>query len=273
MARKIATTIGAVAVGALALAAASAPAYADVASGHGQEQKNLLISTNTQQVVPGNSDSSSRALTGDRQTRDGHGDHDWDHGNNHHNDGDHHSDNDSDDNSDHAGNHHGNHDDHQWNHHGNHDDHQWNHHGNWWNDNDWNYGNHYWNYDHSWNQWGHKGGLHIKWHHSRNDSRETRITGFYVTPERVHKGDRISLGGRLRSRATDGYHVGRQRISVYFHSSGSGDWRNVGTIATDSGGSFRANVRAYRSGTWRVKFNGNNRLGYSEAHDYVKVVD
>ncbi|WP_370024707.1 hypothetical protein [Planotetraspora sp. GP83] len=266
------TTIGAVAAGALALAVASAPAYADVASGHEQGQKAFLISTNTQAAVRGDSDSQSSASARDHQKRDGRGDHDGESHNNDHNDGDHSPGDD--------GNHSGNHN--QWGHdgneHGHHHDGQWNHHHwNGWNNHDWNGWNNYdWNHGgHNWyddNQWSHKSGLYIKRDFSWNESRATRITGFQVTPGRAHEGDRLSLDGRLRSGASNGHHIGRQRIHVYFRSNGYGDWRNVDTLTTDSDGGFRTDVRARRSGTWLVKFNGNDSFRGAEARDYVKVV-
>ncbi|MCT9932350.1 hypothetical protein N5079_19285 [Planotetraspora sp. A-T 1434] len=280
MARKIVTTIGAVAVGALALAAASAPAYADVAPGREQGP----ISSEIQSEHTG---SRPAPFTGDHQTGDGRGEHGGE-GHNDHHDGDNsHGDGDGDGHgdhhqwghwghgSDHGSDHGSGHDENgHGNHHGDHyGDHGtgWNQHGHGWNGHGWDHDG-YWNHSHYWNQWSHKHGLHIvKWHFSHNDNRATRITGFQVTPGRAHEGDRLTLDGTLHTRGGANHYIGRQRIHVYFRSNGYGGWRNVDTITTDSDGGFRTDVRARRSGTWLVKFNGNDRLGSSEARDYVRV--
>jgi hypothetical protein len=99
----------------------------------------------------------------------------------------------------------------------------------------------------------------------------TRIVGFEADPNRVHKGDRLSLHGTLRIRSGHGRDIGRQRINVYFRANGSRDTRRVDTIWTKRDGDFRTQARASRSGTWSVRFN-SGRLGDAKASDYVTVV-
>lgn len=129
----------------------------------------------------------------------------------------------------------------------------------------------------------------------------TRIAGFDATPEPVRKGHKLTLKGSLQVaqcygdwyykwdgyvsvHGRDGYcdedrnvwhdwhWLGSQDVDVYFLPKGSHSWKRVGTIETNDDGSFAAKVRAFRSGTWGVKFDGTRRLKGSEATDYVKVV-
>ncbi|GII79205.1 hypothetical protein Sru01_41870 [Sphaerisporangium rufum] len=127
--------------------------------------------------------------------------------------------------------------------------------------------------------------------------RATRIERFNAAPEPVRKGRKLSLTGSLRaarchddqywdgdtfvvggSRCRDGggwhrwHQVGRQDLEVYFRPSGSAHWRHQGSIDTDADGDFSAWIRAYRSGTWKVVFDGSRGLTGSSAADYVKVV-
>lgn len=129
----------------------------------------------------------------------------------------------------------------------------------------------------------------------------TRIVGFDATPEPVRQGRKLVLRGKLevaqcygewhyewdgydrthggddncrdsRKYWNDWHWLGDQDIDVYFMPKGSSEWRRVGTVETDDDGNFATRVRAFRSGTWGVKFDGTNRLRGSEASDYVKVI-
>jgi hypothetical protein len=129
----------------------------------------------------------------------------------------------------------------------------------------------------------------------------TRIVGFDATPEPVRKGRKLRLRGEFqvaqcygdwyyawdtysRVQGGDGYcrddrsywndwhRLGGKDLRVYFRPRGSSHWSYVDTIQTGSDGTFSGTVRAYKSGTWGVRFDDSRHLGASEAYDYVKVV-
>ncbi|MGW5264082.1 hypothetical protein ACWEQG_24185 [Microbispora sp. NPDC004025] len=141
-----------------------------------------------------------------------------------------------------------------------------------------------------------------EWHAPRpSGPKATRIAGFDATPEPVRKGRSLTLKGTLQTakcwgdwyyddwndfsgrRGGDRYcsdsrnywnewrWLGSQDVKIYFQPSGSRRWQYIDTIETDGDGDFAAKVRAWRSGTWAVRFDGNRRLKGSEATDYVKV--
>ncbi|MFI6598485.1 hypothetical protein ACIBHX_19680 [Nonomuraea sp. NPDC050536] len=130
--------------------------------------------------------------------------------------------------------------------------------------------------------------------------RATRIADFDASPEPVRTGRKLTLTGELqvaqcygdwyyvwdgsgRTRGgedncrddrgywNDWHWLGAQEVGVYFLPKGSHRWQYVDTIETDDDGSFTTQVRAYRSGTWGVRFAATGRLGSSEAYDYVRV--
>ncbi|WP_169945808.1 hypothetical protein [Microbispora sp. H11081] len=141
-----------------------------------------------------------------------------------------------------------------------------------------------------------------EWHAPRPAGpKATRIAGFDATPEPVRKGRSLTLKGTLqvaqcwgdwyygswndfsgrrggdrfcsdsRNYWNDWRWLGAQNVKVYFQPSGSHRWQYVSTVETDGDGDFATKVRALRSGTWAVRFDGDRRLKGSQATDYVKV--
>ncbi|MEU8174904.1 hypothetical protein AB0C14_18660 [Microbispora hainanensis] len=129
----------------------------------------------------------------------------------------------------------------------------------------------------------------------------TRIAGFDAKPEPVRKGRSLTLKGTLQvaqcwgdwyygwndftgrrggARFCSDSHnywnswhwLGSQKVKVYFQPSGSHKWQYVNTVKTAGDGDFATKVKALRSGTWAVRFDGNRGLKGSQATDYVKVV-
>lgn len=134
---------------------------------------------------------------------------------------------------------------------------------------------------------------------------KTSIVGFEATPKQVRKGKRFVLKGRLAIEGS-GYRCSDDRsldldniiskfggdnrcgnkgqswygsnrpggrdIDVYFQAKDSGRWRYVDTLETESDGTFASKFKAFRSGTWKVKFDGGRRLTGSEASTFVGVV-
>ncbi|NUR87459.1 MAG: hypothetical protein HOY71_25545 [Nonomuraea sp.] len=115
--------------------------------------------------------------------------------------------------------------------------------------------------------------------------RDTTISGFDAAPEPVRRGRSVSLSGTLRVSGcyyVDGVAAGGRcdgprrlegrEIGVYFLPKGSSRWQYVKTVETGWDGDFGTRVRAWRSGTWGVRFAGSGRLGASESSDYVRVI-
>ena len=129
----------------------------------------------------------------------------------------------------------------------------------------------------------------------------TRIAGFDATPEPVRKGRSLTLKGSLQvaqcwgdwyygwndftgrrggarfcsdsNNYWNSWHwLGSQTVKVYFQPSGSHKWQYVNSVKTAGDGDFATKVRAFRSGTWAVRFDGGHGLKGSQATDYVKVV-
>jgi hypothetical protein len=149
------------------------------------------------------------------------------------------------------------------------------------------------------------GSFEVKRHHidvPRPDVRakKTRIVDLEASRNPVQKGRKFTLSGELqvaqcwgdwyyewdeydyerggRGRCDDdrrSWHdwhwMADKKIGVYFRPRGSSEWKYVGYTKTDSDGSFEARVRAYTSGTWCVKFDGEGRLGGSQASTNVRV--
>ncbi|MCW2877104.1 MAG: hypothetical protein JWQ95_1204 [Sphaerisporangium sp.] len=142
---------------------------------------------------------------------------------------------------------------------------------------------------------------HDKYGYYPKESKGTRIVGFDATPEPVRKGGKLTLRGEFqvaqcygdwyyawdtygrvqggdnycrddRGYWNDWHRLGGKDIGVYFRPKGSSHWSYVDTIQTDSDGTFSSKVRAYKSGTWGVRFNDTTQLGASDAYDYVKVI-
>lgn len=92
-------------------------------------------------------------------------------------------------------------------------------------------------------------------------------------PEPVAKDRTITVAGTLkykkdgRWRATPTTKI----LTVVFDPSGTAGPRKVGTLRTDRDGSYSKNFTATRSGTWTVKFAGNEFLQPDSAADAVCV--
>ncbi|GAA3609959.1 hypothetical protein GCM10022419_113750 [Nonomuraea rosea] len=101
---------------------------------------------------------------------------------------------------------------------------------------------------------------------------ETRISRFSADPYKVRKGKSIYFSGRLQV-DDDGWEgVRGERVSVYYRANGSSAWKWVASANTKWGGKFSTKTRAYKSGTFRAVYNGNDELdGARSRTDYVRV--
>ncbi|MER6942834.1 hypothetical protein ABT294_02310 [Nonomuraea sp. NPDC000554] len=102
---------------------------------------------------------------------------------------------------------------------------------------------------------------------------DTRISRFSADPYKVRKGRTIEFTGRLQA-DDDGWEgVRGEKVSIYYRADGSSGWKWVANSTTRWGGKFYATTRAYRSGSFKAVFEGNDELTGSESRsDYVRVV-
>jgi hypothetical protein len=101
---------------------------------------------------------------------------------------------------------------------------------------------------------------------------ETRISRFSADPYKVRKGRSIYFEGRLQA-DDDGWEgVRGERVNVYYRANGSSAWKWVASDRTSRGGKFEAKTRAYKSGTFRAVYSGDDELEGSKSRtDYVRV--
>lgn len=101
---------------------------------------------------------------------------------------------------------------------------------------------------------------------------ETRISRFSADPSKVRKGRSIYFEGRLQA-DDDGWEgVRGERVNVYYRSNGSSAWKWVASDWTSRSGKFEAKTRAYKSGTFRAVYSGDDELDGSKSRtDYVRV--
>ncbi|MEV4113198.1 hypothetical protein [Nonomuraea sp. NPDC049695] len=100
----------------------------------------------------------------------------------------------------------------------------------------------------------------------------TRITGFSADPYKVRKGKRIEFSGRLQVDDEGWEGVRGEKVNVFFRANGSSGWKWVASAKTRWGGKFYASTRAYKSGTFRAVFDGDDDLQSATSRtDYVRV--
>ncbi|MEV1177668.1 hypothetical protein [Nonomuraea sp. NPDC049784] len=101
---------------------------------------------------------------------------------------------------------------------------------------------------------------------------ETRISRFSADPYKVRKGKKIEFSGRLQVNDEGWEGVRGEKVNVYFRANGSSGWKWVASARTKWGGKFYTTTRAYKSGTFRAVFSGDDELqGATSRTDYVRV--
>ncbi|MEV0389616.1 hypothetical protein [Nonomuraea sp. NPDC050643] len=101
---------------------------------------------------------------------------------------------------------------------------------------------------------------------------ETRISRFTADPYKVRKGKSIYFSGRLQVDDEGWEGVRGERVNVYYRANGSSGWKWVASAKTKWGGKFYAKTRAFKSGTFRAVYNGDDELaGATSRTDYVRV--
>ncbi|NRQ38398.1 hypothetical protein HII36_42210 [Nonomuraea sp. NN258] len=101
---------------------------------------------------------------------------------------------------------------------------------------------------------------------------ETRISRFDAGPSKVRKGKSIYFSGRLLVDDEGWEGVRGEKVNVYYRANGSSGWKWVASGKTRWGGKFYAKTRAWKSGTFKAVYEGNDELSGAESHrDYVRV--
>ncbi|NUO99171.1 MAG: hypothetical protein HOW59_14695 [Nonomuraea sp.] len=101
---------------------------------------------------------------------------------------------------------------------------------------------------------------------------DTRISRFEASPYKVRKGKSIYFSGRLQVDDEGWEGVRGEKVSIYYRASGNSGWKWVASANTKWSGKFYAKTRAWKSGTFKAVYGGNDELNGSESRrDYVKV--
>jgi hypothetical protein len=82
---------------------------------------------------------------------------------------------------------------------------------------------------------------------------DTKIVEFDANPDRVDRGDRIRVSGKLEA-AGKGY--GGQKVTITFRARGTDAYRHITSVTTHRSGWFSAHVTAGASGWWRAEYEG-----------------
>ncbi|MGR6923409.1 hypothetical protein ACU635_54910 [[Actinomadura] parvosata] len=101
---------------------------------------------------------------------------------------------------------------------------------------------------------------------------DTRISRFSADPYKVRKGKSIYFEGRLLA-DDDGWEgVRGEKVNIYYKASYRSGWKWVASDWTGRGGKFYAKTKAYKSGTFRAVYAGDDELnGSTSRTDYVRV--
>ncbi|TMR24047.1 hypothetical protein ETD86_05855 [Nonomuraea turkmeniaca] len=101
---------------------------------------------------------------------------------------------------------------------------------------------------------------------------DTRISRFSADPYKVRKGKSIYFSGRLLVNDDGWEGVRGEKVNIYYRANGSSAWKWVASDWTGRSGKFYAKTKAYRSGTFRAVYAGDNELEPAVSRsDYVRV--
>ncbi|MEU4325968.1 hypothetical protein [Nonomuraea dietziae] len=101
---------------------------------------------------------------------------------------------------------------------------------------------------------------------------DTRISSFKASPDPVKKGRTIWFSGRLQADEDGWEGVRGGDVEIYFRASGSSGWKYVTRTESRWGGKFSAQTRAWKSGTFKAVYEGDDETNGSESRsDWVRV--
>jgi hypothetical protein len=101
---------------------------------------------------------------------------------------------------------------------------------------------------------------------------DTRVASFNAGPSSVRAGRTIGFSGYLQAESRGWRGVRGERVNVYYRASGSSAWKWVAAGTTSWNGKFTAQTRAFRSGSFRAVYAGDERLDSATSRtDYVRV--
>lgn len=102
---------------------------------------------------------------------------------------------------------------------------------------------------------------------------DTRISRFSANPDPVRKGKSLWFKGRLQ--VDEDHHwsgYDDAEVGIYFRASGSSGWKWVADADTDRRGNFVTRTKAWKSGTFKAVYEGDEDTNASESrHDWVRV--
>ncbi|WP_084961019.1 hypothetical protein [Thermoactinospora rubra] len=101
---------------------------------------------------------------------------------------------------------------------------------------------------------------------------DTRFKYFSAGPSSVKKGKKIYFSGRLQVNDDGWENLGDADVDIYYRKSGTSGWKWVASAETNDYGRFWAKTRAWKSGTFKAVFDGDDELnGSTSGYDYVRV--
>ncbi|NRQ39430.1 hypothetical protein HII36_47540 [Nonomuraea sp. NN258] len=101
---------------------------------------------------------------------------------------------------------------------------------------------------------------------------DTRLIKFNAYPEPVKRGRYLRFSGKLQV-DDDGVWAGyRAQVALFFRPAGSSKWQFVRTTWSNGSGKLYTKVKAWKSGSWRFEFRGDeDTRGDVSRRDYVRV--
>ncbi|GAA4061309.1 hypothetical protein GCM10022248_31550 [Nonomuraea soli] len=101
---------------------------------------------------------------------------------------------------------------------------------------------------------------------------DTRFRHFSANPESVKKGKKIYFAGRLQVNDEGWHNASGEKVNIYYRQSRHSGWKWVARDWTDRHGRFYATTKAWKSGTFKAVFAGNDELnGSTSGYEYVRV--
>jgi hypothetical protein len=90
---------------------------------------------------------------------------------------------------------------------------------------------------------------------------DTRITGFTLSPTVVNAGGKVTIKGTLQYLNKSWLNFVGQPLVIGVHRTGGTAWVWPVTVKTNASGQFSATIKVPYTGTWQVRFNGDNIKG------------
>lgn len=104
------------------------------------------------------------------------------------------------------------------------------------------------------------------------DKSASRVIKFNAYPEPVKRGKYLKFRGKLQIDDSGSWEGYAGKVALYFKPVGSHKWKYVKTTSSGDSGKLYARVKAWKSGSWKFVFGGDDDFyGDSSRGDYVRV--